>query len=134
MTFPRFDPHDVLESAGRVADAALGTVPPALLESSGTSQVLEVDVLMDRDAPWQLAHFVLDALGTQFSDRLGSFALPAPAGIDGRVLLRMQVAVPAAAADALKPAIQDAAEAAIRGVLGPDVELMIAVGDPLEAD
>jgi hypothetical protein len=127
MTFPRFDPADVIEAAGRHVDTALEAVPQALLESGIEKTLLDLYVLVDPEAAWQLAHLSLDAFGAHLSDQFGYYSLSAPMEYEGRILLRLRTAAPREAVDALIPAFEAAAERTIREVLGPEAQLAVDV-------
>jgi hypothetical protein len=127
MTFPRFDPQAVLESAGRRVDAAMADVPQPLLESGTAMTPVDIYVLVDPTDGWQVAHLALDAFGTEMSDRFGSMRLSPPMEYEGRILLRVQSGVPSAAVGALLMPLECEVEAQIREVLGPDVEVRVSV-------
>ena len=128
MTFPRFDPHAVLEGAGRRVDVALAEVPRSLLESDRVRTPVDIYVLVDPANGWQTAHLALDAFGTQMADRFGWMHLEAPIEYEGKILLRVKTGVPSAAVEALVAPLERAAEAQIRDVLGPDADVRVWVG------
>ena len=134
MTFPRFDPKDLISAAGRHADTAFDVFSSAQLGSNGTSIALDIYVLVDPEDFWQLAQLALDALGAHLSDWVGYSSLSAPMEYEERILLRLRTGAPSAVIDELIPRLRTAAEDTIREVVGPDVELRISVFPAEESD
>jgi hypothetical protein len=124
-TIPFEDPElaGMLAAAIQIVRTALAGLPQELLSPSAPASRIDMYAVLDPDADWKLAQIALDFLGTHLSDTppFGGMILSAPTEFMSKVMLRLQVAVPAHAADELLPRLRFAMEAMVREVVGPDV-------------
>lgn len=124
-TIPFEDPElaRMLAAAIQIVRAALAGLPQELLSSSAPASRIDMYAVLDPDADWKLAQMALDLLGTHLSDTppFGGMILSAPMEFMSKILLRLQVAVPAPAADELLPRLRFAMEAMVQEMVGPDV-------------
>jgi len=103
-----------------IVRVALDGLPRDL--GTGPMEGIDMYALVDPDSQWALAQASLDLLGTHLSDTapFGGMRLSPPVAFDSRVLLRLQVLVPADAVGELRPRLAFALETMVREVLGPD--------------
>ena len=124
-TIPFEDPElaGMLAAAIHIVRTALAGLPQELLSPSAHASRIDMYAVLDPAAKWELAQMALDLLGTHLSDTppFGGMILSAPMEFMSEVLLRLQVAVPAPAADELLPRLRFALEAMVLEVVGPDV-------------
>src|SRR4051812_40294247 len=102
MTFPRFDPEQLITAVGLHVSSAFEGVPSSR-ELDGPMTPLDIYVIVDPEAAWQVAQMALDAFGAHLSDQVGSSTLSPPMEYEGRILLRLRTVVPASAVDTLIP-------------------------------
>ena len=100
-------------------------------EAFGREPRTEMDMyaLLDPSADWAAAQVSLDVLGTHIADQFGAMALSPPTEFRSKVLLRLRVIGPGTE-DELRPRLSFAMESMIREVVGPDVEMTVAVEPP----
>jgi hypothetical protein len=112
---------------------ALAGLRPDLLEYSEPRSKIDMNVLLDPDASWTLAQLGLDFLGTDLADTrpFGWMMLSPPTRFESELLskmvLHLQVAVPAAAQQELLPRLELALKAMVREAVGADVSAVFVV-------
>ncbi len=135
VPFPDPELSGMYAAVIQIANTAFAELAQDLLEFSAPAAGVDVFVLLDPEAEWQLAQVALDFLGTHLSDRppFGGMALAPPMELGPKIALALQVAVPASAGDRLLPHIRFAVGAMMEEILGSDVSAMIDVemaGEP----
>jgi hypothetical protein len=85
---------------------------------------------IEQKAPWQLAQFGLDVLGTMLSDErpFSGMKLERPMEFGPDVLLRLRVGVPASMLDDLCPRLEGLLTDVVREIVGPDVRAACVAG------
>jgi hypothetical protein len=123
----------VFAAATQIARDALAGLPPEMLEADPIAVGIDMYALVGPDAEWQIAHFALDCFGTQLCDAppISGMVLSAPTQLNSRILLRLQVGVPASGLDELLPRLRVAFETLVREFVGLDAEATFAV-EPAE--
>lgn len=103
-------------------------IPPELLDRNATSAAIDLYALFDPDEGWQVAQIALDLLGTSLADEFGAMKLSAPMAFESKILLRLQVAVPASAAEEFIPRLRSEMEGLFREIVGADALRGLGVG------
>ena len=109
-------------------------IPPELLERNAPSAAIDLYALFDPDDSWQVAQIALDLLGTSLADEFGAMKLSAPMEFGSRILLRLQVAVPAPAAQEFIPRLRSEMEGLFREIVGFDALRGLSVALAENAD
>jgi len=125
----------LMAAAVHLARHVVAGLPEQQLAPSERLTGLDMYALLEPDDEWAIAQACLDLLGTCLSDErpFGGMVLSAPSEFKAKVLLRLQVTVPAAAEEVLRPRLESAMAAMIREAVGPDTPVPIAV-EPAEED
>jgi hypothetical protein len=123
----------MMAAAIQIVRTALAGLRPDLLEYSEPRSKIDMNVLLDPDARWTLAQIALDFLGTHLADTRPFcwMMLSPPTRFESELLskmvLHLQVAVPAAAQQELLPRLELALKAVVREAAGADVSAFFAV-------
>jgi hypothetical protein len=130
---PEFD--GIQAAAMHVVRTALEGLPGELLDPNGTWQALDMYALLDPEGDWARAQVGLDVLQAVLVDErpIGETRLELPMDFMDGILLRLQVVVPTLAVDELEERLRFVMEAMIREMVGPSVQVAVAVGPAEES-
>jgi hypothetical protein len=128
-TIPFDDPElsGMFAAGSHIVRTAIAGLPADQQDLHGAAAAVDMYALLDPDADWKLAQVGLDILGAYLADELGRSVLSPPLEFMSKMLLRLQLSVPAAAVEEFRPRLQFAMEAMIREAVGPDVSVPVAV-------
>jgi hypothetical protein len=130
-TVPFEDPElaGMFAAAFQIVRNAITGLPAELTDLREAASDLDMYALLDPDADWKLAQIGLDLLGTHLVDEppVGRMVLSPPMEFMSKMLLRLQVSLPAAVAEVFRPRLRFAMEAMIREAVGPEVQVRVAV-------
>jgi hypothetical protein len=129
-----------LELAGWKASAiwfvrlAMEGVADEILSSEAPTWTIDMYALLDPAENWALVQAGLDVLGAHLADTAPFFAtrLKVPSRYEGKILLQLQVALPAIGIAELRPRLEFVMEAYVRELVGVGAELWIAA-EPADA-
>jgi hypothetical protein len=135
---PAFDNPDfaAIEAAAmQIVRTALTALPEELLSPNGTWQTMDMYALLGPEGDWAGAQVGLNFLQAVLVDErpIGGTRLEPPMDWVGGTLLRLQVGVPTPAVDELQARLRLVMEAMIREMVGPGVQLSVAVGPAEES-
>jgi hypothetical protein len=122
-------------AAMHIVRTALEGLPEELLVRNGTWQAMDMYALLGPEADWAPAQVGLNFLQVALADErpIGGARLEPPMDWVGGTLLRLQVGVPTPAVDELQARLRFVMEAMIREMVGPGVQLSVAVGPAEES-
>jgi hypothetical protein len=111
---------------------AMDGVPAWILSSDRPRWVIDMYALLDPNEQRALAQAALDMLGTHLADTFGAMRLEPPTKYDGKILLRLHLAVPADGIEELRPRLEFLMEAYLRELFGAGADLWV-VAQPADA-
>ena len=122
-------------AAMQIVRTALQGLPEELLDPNGTWQAMDIYALLDPEGHWALAQVGLDFLQAVLVDEqpIRGTRLEAPMDFMDGILLRLQVGVPTPAVDEFQERLRFVMEAMIREMVGPSVQVAVAVGPAEES-
>lgn len=107
-------------TVNQIVRTIVDAIPPELLEPNAPSAAIDLHALFDPEDTWQVAQIALDLLGTSLADEFGAMKLSAPMEFEAKILLRLQVVVPAPAAEEFIPRLRSEMEGLFREIVGFD--------------
>jgi hypothetical protein len=133
--FDKPDLAGVEAAAMQIVRTALEGLPEELLGPNETWQAMDMYALLGPEADWAPAQVGLNFLQAVLVDEppIGGARLEPPMDWVGGTLLRLQVGVPTPAVDELQARLRFVMEAMIREMVGPGVQVAVAVGPAEES-
>jgi hypothetical protein len=105
-------------TVGHIVRTIVDEISPELLDQNALSASIDLYALFEPDDKWPVAQIALDLLGTSLADEFGAMRLSAPMEFGSQILLRLQVAVPAPAAEEFMPRLRSEMEWLFREIVG----------------